>query len=185
MKNVFLLLFLVTGFLGYGQNQKEANVYPSNLEENLYYNKYDPVSGLITGINFLVLCDGNNSQDYTPPFEVSLYLIPEGSSEASDTIVVKTYQLKGIYHMGSHEFKDKSVCIAGIEKLKAGTYRLGICVNSNNAFEEISQDNAMLFKNEINYNPELLKKVKINKRENSNENSKVQESEEENSSENE
>lgn len=184
MKNVFLLLFLVSGFLGYGQNQKEANVYPSNLEENMYYSNYDPASGLISGINFLVLSDGNNSQDYTPPFEVSLYLIPVGSSEASDTIVVKTYQLKGIYHMGSHEFKDKSVSIAGIEKLKEGTYRLGICVNSNNAFEELSSDNATLFKNEINYNPALLKKKNINKKESSNNNSEEQESEEKNSNEN-
>jgi len=182
MKNLIFIFFLLSGILGYSQEQKEANVYPSNLEENMYYSKYDPASGIISGINFLILSDGNNSKDYTPPFEVSLYLIPQGSSEASDTIVVKTYQLKGIYHMGSHDFKDESVCIAGKEKLIAGKYRLGVCVNSNNAFEEKSQDNAMLFEKEINYNPALLKKKNINKEEKAKETSE-EESSDENSSE--
>lgn len=156
MKKLIFTLVLMPFALMYGQSEKAANVYPSNLEENMYYTKYDAGTGVISGITFMVLSDGDNSQDYTPPFDVSLYLIPQGSSDASEVVIVKNYPLKGIYHMGSHEFKNETVSLGKIDGLVAGTYRLGIWVNSNKAFEEKDTDNAILFKNAIIFNPATI-----------------------------
>lgn len=41
----------------------------------------------------------------------------------------------------------------GVHGLKEGNYRLGIWVNSNKAFEENPNDNAMLFKGELSFKP--------------------------------
>jgi hypothetical protein len=148
MKHLGLIFIAFCTFNSYSQTVKEANVYPTNLEENMYYEKYDPATSTISGIYFMVLCDGDNSLDVTPAFEVSLYLIPQGSSNASDVVIIKTYQLDGIYHMGSREFKNESVNIANAG-IKAGIYRLGLWVNSNNAFTEDGSDNAVLFQGPI------------------------------------
>lgn len=149
MKTITLLLStLLTTFLSLSQSTKPTNVYPSNLEENIYFRGYDPSSHSITGIHFLVLSDGDNSKDKTPAFEVSLYLMPEGKSSLEDLIIIKTYPLDGIFHMGSHEFKNETIALSGIQ-ITPGRYRLGIWVNSSQAFSEDSNDNATLFNNTI------------------------------------
>jgi hypothetical protein len=140
------LFFL--GFNAISQATKPANVYPSNLEENMYFKGFDANQNAITGLHFLVLSDGDNSRDKTPAFEVSIYLMPEGKSSREDLIIIKRYQLDGIYHMGSHEFKNETISLAGVN-VPPGDYRLGIWVNSNGAFEEDKNDNATLFKNTI------------------------------------
>lgn len=137
-----------TLFLGICQSTKPTNVYPSNLEENMYFKGFDANQNAITGLHFLVLSDGDNSRDKTPAFEVSIYLMPEGKSSREDLIIIKKYQLDGIYHMGSHEFKNETISLAGIN-VPPGNYRLGIWVNSNGAFEEDKNDNATLFNNTI------------------------------------
>jgi hypothetical protein len=151
MKTLFLLplLFFTTAL--FAQNVKNANVYPSNLEENMYFEKYDASRGEISGITFLILSDGDNSRDVTPAFEVSLYLIPEGSTSREDVIIIKTYKLDGLYHMGSREFKNEKLLLAG-KNISPGSYRLGIWVNSNNAFTENTNDNATLFRGTIQVN---------------------------------
>lgn len=136
------------GFGAFGQATKPANVYPSNLEENMYFKGFDANQNAITGLHFLVLSDGDNSRDKTPAFEVSIYLMPEGKSSREDLIIIKRYQLDGIYHMGSHEFKNETISLVGID-VPEGNYRLGIWVNSNDAFVEDKNDNATLFKNTI------------------------------------
>jgi hypothetical protein len=152
MKKIMLLLTLgVIGVNSFAQTVKPANVYPTNLEENMYYEKFDPNTNVISGIHFLVLADGDNSQHVTPAFDVSLYLLPEGSSSAEDVIIVKTYNLKGIYHMGSHEFKGEKVDLNAISNLKPGAYRIGLWVNSAKSFEEDSKDNAALFRGTIQF----------------------------------
>lgn len=148
----FLGLF-VFSLTGNAQTVKPANVYPTNLEENMYYEKYDARTGTVSGIYFLVLSDGNNSQDVTPAFEVSLYLLPVGSTSAEDAIIGRVYELPGLYHMGSREYKGETLDLNSIEGLKEGNYRLGIWVNSNKAFEENPNDNAMLFKGELSFKP--------------------------------
>jgi hypothetical protein len=148
MKKIITLIFAATVGVVVAQNTKPANVYPTNLEENMYYEKYDEATSTVKGLYFMVLSDGDNSRDVTPAFEVSLYLMPEGKSSREDIIIIKTYKLDGIYHMGSHEFKNENISLAGVD-VQPGVYRLGLWVNSNNAFQENTNDNAMLFKKNI------------------------------------
>jgi len=144
--NLFFIVFITS--IGFSQSTKPTNVYPSNLEENMYFKGYDASSQSITGLHFLVLSDGDNSKDKTPAFEVTLYLMPEGKSSIEDLIVVKKYSLDGIFHMGSHEYKNEVVNLSGID-IALGRYRLGIWVNSSASFEEDTNDNATLFNNTI------------------------------------
>lgn len=148
MKKIVTLTMAFFALTAIAQSTKPANVYPTNLEENMYFEKYDEATSTVKGIYFLVLSDGDNSRDVTPAFDVSLYLMPEGKSSREDLIMVKTYNLDGIYHMGSHEFKNENISLAGID-VQPGVYRLGIWVNSNNSFNEDTSDNAMLFKKSI------------------------------------
>ena len=141
--SLFSLLFWVCS-IGFSQATKPTNVYPSNLESNMYFKGYDATTHAITGIHFMVLSDGDNSKDKTPEFEVSLYLMPEGKSSREDLIIIKTYKLDGIFHMGSHEFKNETAKLEGFQ-IQPGAYRLGIWVNSNRAFQEDTNDNATLF----------------------------------------
>lgn len=150
MKIFTTAMFLFTlGLNVFGQSTKPANVYPSNLEENMYFKGYDAAQHAITGLHFLVLSDGDNSRDKTPAFEVTIYLMPVGKSSIDEMIVVKKYELAGIYHMGSHEFKNETISLAGIT-IPLGEYRLGIWVNSGASFEEDQSDNATLFNNSFN-----------------------------------
>jgi len=141
-------LFSFTTIRLSAQTIQSANVYPSNLEENMYYEKYNPSTATVENLKFLVLSDGDNSKHVTPAFDVSIYLIPQGSTSAEDVIVVHTYNLKGIYHMGSHEFENQNISFVG-KDIQPGTYRLGIWVNSSKSFEENESDNAILFQNPI------------------------------------
>ncbi|MFN3917496.1 MAG: hypothetical protein ACK4K0_07115 [Flavobacteriales bacterium] len=148
MKKLLLLTvaYMATGAIA--QSTKPTNVYPSNLESNMYFDKYDETTSSIVGMHFLVLSNGDNSKDKTPAFEVSIYLMPEGKSSREDLIIAKVYKLDGIYHMGTHEFKNETISLAG-KGIEPGTYRVGIWVNSNNAFTEDTNDNAMLFQTPI------------------------------------
>ncbi len=142
------LSLIFMAFSAQAQKIVPTNVYPSNLEENMYFEKYDASTSTVHNLKFLVLSDGNNSKDKTPAFDVSIYLIPQGSTSAEDVIIVKTYNLEGIYHMGSHEFENQNISFEG-KDIKPGTYRLGIWVNSSKSFEENETDNAILFQNPI------------------------------------
>jgi hypothetical protein len=142
-----LSLFLMV-FSAQAQKTLPTNVYPSNLDENMYFEKYDASTFTVKNLKFLVLSDGDNSKDVTPAFDVSIYLIPQGSTSAEDVIIIKTYNLDGIYHMGSHEFDNQNISFAG-KDIKPGTYRLGIWVNSSKSFEENGSDNAILFQDPI------------------------------------
>jgi hypothetical protein len=149
MRSIYTVLFLVFTTTLFAQSEKAANVYPSNLEENMYFTKFNQATNTIEGVYFLVLSDGDNSRDYTPAFEVTLYLLPEGSTSREDLIVLKKYPLKGIYHMGSHEFKNEMIKLDEIPGINPGKYRFGIWVNSNEAFSEDTSDNAVLFRDAI------------------------------------
>jgi len=142
MKKICLLLlslcFLL--FKSWAQKEKPANVYPTNLEENMYYNGYDPASKTVKGLTFMVLSDGNNSKDKTPAFNVKIYLYQEGK----DPIFIKTIEEPGIWHMGSKEYENMDIDIHEFE-VPDGNYRLGVLVNADKSFEEKAEDNAILF----------------------------------------
>jgi hypothetical protein len=139
------LALLFTGW-AHAQTIKPADVYSTNLEENMYFERYNAQTNTVEGVHFLVLSDGENSKWATPAFNVSIYIGPEGNLTKESIQVVKVYNLEGIYHMGSHEFKGENISLNEVEGLVPGqTYRLGVWVNSNEAFEENPDNNAYLF----------------------------------------
>jgi hypothetical protein len=146
MKKIVLLIFFIGSLQikGISQAVKPANIYPSNLEENMYFKGYDASTNTIKGFYFLVLSDGNNSKDKTPAFNVKLYLYQEGK----DPIFIKTFDEPGIWHMGSKEYKGIDVDLTEFE-VPPGTYRVGVFVNADKSFEEKESDNAMLFQDPI------------------------------------
>lgn len=146
MKKLIVIIFVLFSHrLMQAQAIKDANVYPTNLEENMWFDSYDAGSKTIKGINFMVLCDGDNSKDRTPAFTVKLYLYQQGK----DPIFIKTYHLDGISHMGSQEFKNVSVAFADAD-VAPGAYRLGLFVDADDDLKEDNNDNAILFKGTIN-----------------------------------
>lgn len=142
------LLFLSSILLGWNniaaQNIKDANVYVSNLEENMWFNSYDDKTKTIKGVHFLVLSDGDNSQDVTPEFKIKLYLYQKDK----EPLFIKTITQKGIYHMGSKEYKNLTISLKDFE-ITEGVYRLGVFVDADDEIKEDSGDNAMLFKGEL------------------------------------
>lgn len=144
MKNVCKLMLLLFTIPSYAQDIKECNVYPSNIEENMWFEKYDAATNTIKNINFLVLSDGNNSKDVTPAFTVKLYLYQKDK----EPIYIQTYELEGQYHMGSREYKNVNISLAAFT-IPPGVYRLGVHVNADLSFKEEESDNAMLFNGNI------------------------------------
>jgi hypothetical protein len=126
------------------QTVKECNIYPTNLEENMYFEKFDPVTNTLKGVNFMVLSDGENSEYITPEFTVKLYLYQSGK----DPIYFKTFEEKGIYHFGKKDYNDLNIIIP-TDGIEPGTYRVGIHVNADNSFDENKEDDAILFKGSI------------------------------------
>jgi hypothetical protein len=146
MKIIFTTALLIVLF-SFRSNAQGVDIYPSNLPDNTYFGKYDDKTKTISGINFLTLTDGTNSKTRTAPFSVKLYLLVPGTSEP---IFVKTIETDGQYHMSSREFKDLSVDLSDVSGLTAGTYRLGIYVDSEKEIAEPNEDNnAVLFPGEL------------------------------------
>ncbi len=134
------------------QSIEPAEVYSTNLSENMYYKRYNSVNQTIEGVHFMVLADGNNSQKATPPFEVSIYVAPADNISKESITILKTYRLDGIYHMGSMEFKNETIDLGTEVPWVVGqTYRIGLWVNSNEAFEENRDNNAYLFEKPLIY----------------------------------
>lgn len=144
MRKIILTLSVMFTMVGNAQNVKECNVYPTNLEENMWFEKYDNNSKLIKNINFMVLSDGENSKDITPAFNVKLYLYQKDK----EPIYIKTFELEGLYHMGSKEYKNINISLKNVE-VPDGVYRMGVYVNADASFKENASDNAILFKGDI------------------------------------
>ena len=146
MKNVLLIALAIINFgISNGQATKPTNVYPSNLEENQYFESYDATKQTIKGIHFAVLSDGDNSLDRTPAFNVKLYLYQNGK----DPIFIKTYELeRGTKHLTRKDFSNENVSIKDLN-IQPGEYRLGVYVNADKSFEEDFNDNAILFRDPI------------------------------------
>lgn len=129
--------------VGFAQTVKDANIYPSNLEENMYFTGYDAPSNTLKGVHFMVLSDGENSKWVTPAFTVKLYLYQQGK----EPIFFKTFEEEGIHHMGKKEYV-LNVSLADAD-VPPGTYRVGVLVNADNTVKEKDSDNAMLFQEAI------------------------------------
>lgn len=145
MRTKFLLLAMLISVLQvFSQTVKECNVYPTNLEENMYFESFDAKTNTLKGVYFMVLSDGDNSEHVTPEFTVKLYLYQSGK----EPIYFKTFEEKGIYHFGKKEYNKLNIKI-NTEGVEPGTYRVGVHVNADNSFKEDTGDNAMLFKQSI------------------------------------
>ncbi len=146
MKKMLLSALLVSGLCAspaFGQTVKDTNLYPTNLEENMYFKGYDAPTRTLKGVHFMVLSDGENSKWVTPAFTVKLYLYQEGK----EPIFFKTFEEDGIYHMGKKEYAlDVPL---GEAEVPPGTYRVGVLVNADNTVKEKDSDNAMLFQGPI------------------------------------
>lgn len=138
-----LFVLLLSGPAAFAQTVKDANLYPTNLEENMYFKGYDAASRTIKGMHFEVLSDGDNSKWVTPAFTVKLYLYQQGK----EPIFFKTFDEEGIYHMGKKEY-NLDASLADVEA-PAGTYRVGVFVNADKTVKENDADNAMLFRDAI------------------------------------
>jgi hypothetical protein len=147
MKIIFTTALLVIIFACSSMAQG-VDIYPSNLPDNTYFGKYDDNTKTISGINFLCLTDGTDSKVKTGNFSIKLYLLVPGTS---NPIFVKTIETDGQYHFSSKEFKDLSIDLSNIQGLPAGTYRLGIYVDSEKEITEPNEgNNAVLFSGELN-----------------------------------
>ena len=144
----FILAMLASALQVHSQTVKACNVYPTNLEENMYIESFDQKTNTLKGVFFMVLSDGENSEFITPEFTVKLYLYQNGK----EPIYIKTYEEKGIYHFGKKEYNEPSIKI-NTEGIEPGTYRVGLHVNADNSFKENSDDNAVLFKRSITIAP--------------------------------
>jgi len=144
MKKIITILLLTGTLPAFSQTIKDCNVYPSNLEENMGFESFDPATNTIKGAYFMVLADGENSEYATPPFAVKIYLYQANQ----DPIFIKTYNLDGIKHFGSFEFTKENINFSELN-VPEGTYRVGIFVDADDSIQEDADDNAILFRSSI------------------------------------
>lgn len=129
-----LLPFFLSFALFQGAVAQDANVSVSNLSNNVYYTGFDANTQVISGINFEVLSDGDDSNKIISDFEVSLYLIgcdANGNITGSNPVVIKTYSVSGFQQLHSIDYVDETVDLKQVSNIADGTYRLGVWVNSN------------------------------------------------------
>ncbi|HRE73960.1 MAG TPA: hypothetical protein PLR45_04680 [Flavobacteriales bacterium] len=145
MKNLILLIALLSGFSrAKAQKVEDANVYPTNLEENMWWESFDSNTRTFKGVNFMVLSDGNNSEHLISPFNVKLYLYQAGK----DPIFIKTWRIENMKHFMSKEYKNLTISFKDID-VPSGTWRLGLFVDADDEVKEDNGDNAMLFKKDV------------------------------------
>ncbi|HEX8547216.1 MAG TPA: CARDB domain-containing protein [Cytophagaceae bacterium] len=129
----------------------DANLYPSNLGGNTYFDSYDNNTKIISGINFSSLSDGTSNTLSTNPFKIKLYLLVKGTT--TNPIYVKTIDVaNGQKHVTEVQYKDLTVDLKAITGLASGTYRMGIYVDADkNVTESNEDDNFVLFGGDIVY----------------------------------
>jgi hypothetical protein len=147
IKKLLTLGLIAGAFSSYAQSG--ANIYPSNLDANLYYDSYDDNTKTIKGVHFEVLTDGNNSNNSTPAFVVKIYLLVQGTQ---NPIFVKTIDFPN----GQNELTATDwvtdVDLSQLTGISDGPYRVGVFVDANDDVNEPDEnDNAILFQGSINY----------------------------------
>jgi hypothetical protein len=153
MKKATFLLLAVLGAQSI-QAQKPVNLSPSNLESNIWWDRYDDKTRTIHNVNFMILTDGNNSEDRTGAFKVKLYLYnAEQYAVDKKVYYIKTYEIESMQHMGAREANNQKISFMD-QDIPPNTYRLGIHVDADNEIAETNEnDNAMLFKGELVVKP--------------------------------
>ena len=154
-KETFIQFFTALSMLGVAgvaqaQTVEDADVSLSNLNNNSYWNSYDDNTKMVTGLNFMVLADGTNSNYVTPAFTIKVYIY-----DGSNPHFVKTFNDPGLYHFGSKDYTNESVDLSGLQ-LPAGTYQLGVFVDADDAIPNPPGDpnnNAYLLDGDINFTP--------------------------------
>lgn len=152
MKKIYLFLLPLT-ILGnaYSQTVKNANLSVSNIDNNVWFESYDDSKRMIKNLNFMALCDGENSEFRTEPFVIKLYLYNKERYDATQEVYyIKTYEVPYMKHFGSWEVKNANVSFCDMD-IVPGVYRLGFYVDADNVIqEENEQDNMVLFQGELN-----------------------------------
>lgn len=150
MKKIFtLLLFPLIGNFAIGQTIENANLHVSNISSNIWFEKYDDTKRIIYNVNFMALCEGNDSKKKTEPFVIKLYLYNKEIYEAEKKVFyIKTYEVPGISHFGSWEVKGGTVNFYDVD-VPPGVYRLGFQIDPENVIPEDKKDNAILFEGEL------------------------------------
>lgn len=151
MKQIFTCaaVVLLSG-MSFGQTVEDANVLLGNLSGSLYWDSYDDNTKMVSGLNFSVYADGTNSDYVTPPFTIKVYIW-----DGSNPTFVQTYNDPGIHHFGGRDYTNETIDLTSLG-LPAGSYRLGVFVDADDAISDATDDpsdNAYLAPNNINYTP--------------------------------
>lgn len=151
MKHIFTLtvVSLLSGW-SFGQTVEDANVLLGNLSGSLYWDSYNDNTKTVSNLNFSVYADGSNSDYVTPPFTIKVYLW-----DGSNPTFVHTYNDPGIHHFGGRDYQNQTIDLSDLS-LPAGSYRLGVFVDADDAIPGSTDDpadNAYLAEGEINYTP--------------------------------
>ncbi len=147
---LFSTLAIIISSSSFGQTVTNANVSLGNLSSNLYFDSYDDNTKTVKNLNFTALCDGSNSAEVTPAFTIKVYIW-----DGSNPTFVKTYNDAGLHHFGSRDYTSQDIDLSGLQ-LAAGTYRLGVFVDADNAIPnppDDPADNAYLTKGNIVFTP--------------------------------
>lgn len=122
---------------------QNANVSLSNLSSNNGYSNYNTGTKQISGIFFEILSDGNNSNNLLDDFQTSLYLLTcdaSGNATGSTPIIIKTYNISGMYQLHSIDYSNESVDLSQVSGLNDGMYRMGVWVNSDTGIPQPPDD---------------------------------------------
>lgn len=116
----------------------------------MYWDSYNDNTKIVSNLNFSVYADGSNSDYVTPPFTIKVYLW-----DGSNPTFVHTYNDQGIHHFGGRDYQNQTIDLSNLS-LPAGSYRLGVFVDADDAISGSTDDpadNAYLAEGEINYTP--------------------------------
>lgn len=146
-----LSLLFLSSVHSVAQTIEDANLSVSNIDNNCWFESYDDSKRTISNLNFMALCDGNNSEYRTNPFVIKLYLYNKEKYEATQEVYyIKTYEVPYMKHFASWEVKNANINFCDID-VEPGVYRLGFYVDADNQIKESDEnDNMVLFQGELN-----------------------------------
>lgn len=132
------------------QSTDDVNVSVSNLSSNCWFDNYDDGTKMVNNLNFEILSEGNSSLDYVTPFTVKIYIW-----DGTNPTFVKTYNINSMHQMSALDYNNESVDLSSLG-LPAGTYRLGVYCDADDAIPnppDDGADNAFLLQGDINFTP--------------------------------
>ena len=82
------------------------------------------------------MADGKTSTVLCPTFETQVFLLPANETTLDKKIVIKTYLINQLTHLGMLDFSNQVIFLPDSDILKPGEYKVGILVNANQAFSD-------------------------------------------------